>query len=446
MVNSDRLNGWKSIGAYFGRDRTTAMRWAQQRGLPVHKMPVGKSGSVYALKSELDAWEKNVKLCDNLNTDAIQAVETIELSIKPDSNFSNKRMAIMALGGVAIAGFLGVGGIYFFQKNESKRLPSDPKLVTKYLRARDLWAQRNVASINESIAILKKITQSEPTFKEGFTALSDAYLLSREFGALTDETAFEAARIAAKNAYDIDRDFPAANRALGFISYWWDKEYVVSGEYFQRALRFSNNDAQTHFWYGNILSDNGQHAKAIKELNVARLIEPGSIAIQTDLAYVFWASGDEQTAKTMFDDLIKKAPNFSGIYYSLSDVYIGNGDYIGYIQALEEYAKLTNSNDLLENTKELKIALKIGATQVQDLIMKFALEEIKNIKRQTHTWAVFLSSIALNRQQTLDLLNKAIKLNEKWGSAGYVSRIKEIWFDDKEINNLIQKLRAPLVP
>lgn len=446
MQESERINGWKAIGAFFGRDRTTVMRWAQYRGLPVYKMPVGKSGSVYALKSELSEWERSANLNAELNTDGNSLETIIESSTIKENKFFNKRVAIFLIGGTAIASIFGVGSFYLMGKKDSKRLPSNPKLVTKYLKARDLWAQRNAVSINESIKLLKEITQSEPSFKDGFAALADAYLLSREFGAIDDETAFESARIAAKKAFALDKEFPAANRALGFISYWWDKECSISGEYFKRALSYSSNDAQTHFWYGNILSDNGQHAKAIKELNTARLIEPGSIAIQTDLAYVLWASGDEQTAKAMFDDLLKKYPNFAGIHYNLSDLYIGNGDYIGYIQSLEEYGKLTNSKDILENTKQLKAALKIGASEVQALVMKFALDEIKRIKGQTHTWAVFLSSIALNRQQTIDLLIKAVNLQEKWGSAGYISRIKEIWFDDKEINSLIQKLKAPLVP
>jgi hypothetical protein len=32
------------------------MRWAQQRGLPVKRIPGGKVGTVYALAEELDAW------------------------------------------------------------------------------------------------------------------------------------------------------------------------------------------------------------------------------------------------------------------------------------------------------------------------------------------------------------------------------------------------------
>ena len=56
IQNDDRLDGWKAIANFLGRERTTAMRWAIERGLPVHRVPGGRTGTVYALRSELDAW------------------------------------------------------------------------------------------------------------------------------------------------------------------------------------------------------------------------------------------------------------------------------------------------------------------------------------------------------------------------------------------------------
>jgi len=59
--SSDRIDGWKSIGAHFGRDRTTAIRWARERDLPVHRLPGGKTATVYALRYELDAWAASLR-------------------------------------------------------------------------------------------------------------------------------------------------------------------------------------------------------------------------------------------------------------------------------------------------------------------------------------------------------------------------------------------------
>jgi len=54
--NTQVLNGWKSITAHFGRERTTVVRWAKERGLLVHRIPGGRIAKVYAYPCELDRW------------------------------------------------------------------------------------------------------------------------------------------------------------------------------------------------------------------------------------------------------------------------------------------------------------------------------------------------------------------------------------------------------
>lgn len=52
----ERLDSWKAIAAYLGRDVGTVRRWERTRGLPIKRVPGGKGSSVFAYKSEIDAW------------------------------------------------------------------------------------------------------------------------------------------------------------------------------------------------------------------------------------------------------------------------------------------------------------------------------------------------------------------------------------------------------
>ncbi len=52
----DRLDSWKEVANYIGKDVRTAMRWEKTRGMPVHRIPGGTRSSVYAFISELDTW------------------------------------------------------------------------------------------------------------------------------------------------------------------------------------------------------------------------------------------------------------------------------------------------------------------------------------------------------------------------------------------------------
>ncbi len=57
----DRLESWKEIAAYLGREVRTVQGWEKNEGLPVHRHQHAKQGSVYAFKLELDAWRESRK-------------------------------------------------------------------------------------------------------------------------------------------------------------------------------------------------------------------------------------------------------------------------------------------------------------------------------------------------------------------------------------------------
>jgi hypothetical protein len=53
---SNRLDSWKAIAEYLGRDVSTARRWEKTAGLPVRRLPGTNGRSVFAYRDEIDAW------------------------------------------------------------------------------------------------------------------------------------------------------------------------------------------------------------------------------------------------------------------------------------------------------------------------------------------------------------------------------------------------------
>ena len=56
---ADRLDSWKEIAAYLKRDVRTVRRWEKSGGLPVRRHLHQRQASVFAYRSELDAWWQN---------------------------------------------------------------------------------------------------------------------------------------------------------------------------------------------------------------------------------------------------------------------------------------------------------------------------------------------------------------------------------------------------
>ena len=53
---ADRLDSWKEIASYLRRGARTLQRWEREQGLPVHRLRHDQGSTIYAYKSELDAW------------------------------------------------------------------------------------------------------------------------------------------------------------------------------------------------------------------------------------------------------------------------------------------------------------------------------------------------------------------------------------------------------
>src|SRR5580692_2048117 len=52
------LVSWKEIASSLDRAERTVKRWEHERGLPVHRVPGGERGSVFAYRDELEDWLK----------------------------------------------------------------------------------------------------------------------------------------------------------------------------------------------------------------------------------------------------------------------------------------------------------------------------------------------------------------------------------------------------
>ncbi|KPQ30839.1 MAG: hypothetical protein HLUCCX21_04185, partial [Porphyrobacter sp. HL-46] len=100
-----RLDGWKSIASHFGRDRTTVIRWAAERAMPIHRIPGGTRGSVYALTEELDAWLGAARPETSPDEPALPEQAPAEPQ-PPRMTTANRRWPVRGLAAVAITATL----------------------------------------------------------------------------------------------------------------------------------------------------------------------------------------------------------------------------------------------------------------------------------------------------------------------------------------------------
>jgi Tol biopolymer transport system component len=55
-TTGERIDSWKDIATYLGRDARTIIRWEKEKGLPIHRISGGQRHCVFAYRHELEAW------------------------------------------------------------------------------------------------------------------------------------------------------------------------------------------------------------------------------------------------------------------------------------------------------------------------------------------------------------------------------------------------------
>jgi Tfp pilus assembly protein PilF len=435
----DRINGWKAIGAHFGRDRSTAIRWAQERGLPVRSVPGGGAKrTVYALKTELDAWAVSQGQSE------IAAVEPpVETTPAPQAapQTRKSRWPWIAAAIPLMIIFVAWG---LWPSKSGDAMPRDPKVAALYLQGRDHAAQRDAAGIARAVNELEAVTRAEPGFAPAWSALAETSLLAREFGSLSDNVAFERARRSAERALALDPSLAAAHRALGFVAYWWEHDRARAGKAFRTALELAPGDGQTRFWYGNILADNGEHAAARRELDAARLAQPGSVAIDTDYGWALWSAGETRAAYDRLNAIVARQPGFAVAHDSLAEMRLGDGDYAGYLDELTTRQAARAEPDLAAKLAAFRAAQAQGGLPgLQQAMLARSLDDQATAPFPDHAFAAFLASVAGDRAALLGVLARADKGREVWGSSGYVSRIAARWQDDTQVIDSLARRRPP---
>lgn len=109
MSNRPRLDSWKEIAAYLGRDVSTVIRWEERRALPVYRLPGGARPRVFAYPDELDRWlEQRGATTEPFEVDAVAPAGLAVSQSADDKRPYVRRIALSGLGVLLVAAVLSV--------------------------------------------------------------------------------------------------------------------------------------------------------------------------------------------------------------------------------------------------------------------------------------------------------------------------------------------------
>jgi Tol biopolymer transport system component len=143
----DRLDSWKKIASYLKRDVSTVQRWERREGMPVHRHLHNKLGSVFAYRSELDAWWESRRAELAADEAGVAETEVAPASAAPgeisatEPRRASLRPWVVALGVVA-------AGVLIWAAIDARRGWRNPLADAKYRQLSDFAGSEQAVTVS----------------------------------------------------------------------------------------------------------------------------------------------------------------------------------------------------------------------------------------------------------------------------------------------------------
>lgn len=336
-----RLDSWKEIATFFGRDERTVNRWEKERGLPVHRVP-GSKGRVYAYSDELTAWLEGTGAEETRppesGSDRKESAELAQFGIvAPDANTVRQKSSL-SLSGVAarVLPLLIVGSLIAFfsvgQRTQNftalaGRHAPNAEARDFYLKGRYYWDRRTPKDLNRAVDYFTQAIVKDPTDAQAYVGLADCYNLLREFGTMPPDEAYPRALAAAQRAVEFDDTSAEAHNSLAFVTFWWSWRAATAEREFKRALELDPKLVRGHHWYATYLMGLHRYRQALDQMEQAQRLDPSSTAILADKGFLLWCAGREKEGFALLKQLEASEPMLASTHSYLGRAFWERQDY-----------------------------------------------------------------------------------------------------------------------
>ena len=360
-----RIDSWKEIAAFFGRDERTVKRWEKERGLPVHRLP-GERGGVFAWSDELTHWLNSSNGKSEMGNPASAAAPVPPPAADPappaqpeSSHPAHPRLSgtnVLSIAVLALAVFaLSLYAFRFLRHpgahdrvagtQPGRHIP-DPEAEQFYLKGRYYWSRRTEGSLRQAIDAFTQAVVHDSDYAQAYAGLAECYDVMPEFSSMPRSEAFPRAIAAASKAVTLDDSLAEAHRSLAFALFYWDWNVKRAFAEYQRAIQLDPQDEEAHHWYATSLLTLGRYREALAEIDRAQQLDPASRSIVSDQALIHFWAGQRTAATDKLREIERAEPDFFSAPRYLAGIAFAEKDYRGFIHETRRLADISSDPQL----------------------------------------------------------------------------------------------------
>jgi Tfp pilus assembly protein PilF len=469
--NGKRLDTWKEIGGFFGRDERTVKRWEMTRKLPVHRVPGGGRANVYAYEGELTEWLRSndpqgdsgqIEVLPEENGNAGTAEAGLEEAsgaggenggFGSEEQRSWGRSALILVSMVivaAVAGlliyrsreWLGLSGSASAKTGAHKVAPESEQL---YLKGIYYWHNRTPESLNQAVDYFTQAIVRDPNNAEAYVGLANCYNLLREYSTMPDDEAYPRAMAAAKRAIALDDSLSGAHSSLGFGEFYWSWDAPGAEKEFKRAIELDPKSVNAHHWYATMLMSLGREKESLEEIDKAQQLDPQSTAILADQGLIIYHNEQTERAIAELKQLEAAEPGFLSPHNYLAAIYYARHDCRNYLAESKAAATVQHDEQRMTIVSAGEHGLAASGTRGM-------LTEILKVQKDLYAqgrvsaYDLAMTYAALDeKQDALKFLQAAYAKHEGAVVAMRVEATFKVLYGEKEFRKLLEQVGLPPV-
>jgi Tfp pilus assembly protein PilF len=384
---NQRLDSWKEIAAFFGRDERTVKRWEKERAMPVHRFPGSSRGRVFAYATELTRWLEvpasgssaplsgvphQPLLAHDFPADLEATTDGQQEEIKDRPGrrvaaVTKRRVLRLTLGITAL--LLALVLLLRIEHDKTAKPISSagssmatvsqehvastgshtptPEAEELYLKGRYYWTKRTPESLHAAVDYFTQAIAKDPNYAGSYVGLADCYNLLREYTAMPANQAFPLALAAAERAVELDGSSAQAQNSLAFASFYWNWDAAEAERHFKRAITLNPDYATAHHWYATFLLVLGRYPESLAEIEAAQHLDPSSRSILSDKGLILFSAGQQEKAIVLLRQIETAEPTFLSPHRYLAEIYLATHDDANYLKELEKTAVLSQDDTVL---------------------------------------------------------------------------------------------------
>ena len=365
LEQQTRIDSWKEIATFFGRDERTVKRWEKERALPVHRLP-GERGGVFAYTQELNGW-----LNSTSSVSAVVEPEPVRLSLVSERQPEAPRPAATAIDAAeampvrpaetgyrrifavtVIAALALLSSLWLAEHLESRRSGDqtvaaahhhvpDHDAEQFYLRGSYYCNRRTSDSLTQALDAFTQAVVHDSEYAEAYAGLAESYDLMPQYSPMPRSEAFPRAIAAASKAIALDDSLSEAHAALGFALFYGDWNIPRAFSEFQTALRLDPHNADAQHWFATSLLATGNYQRALIEIDKAQQLDPTSRSILSDQALIRYSAGDHAAGVAKLREIEEEEPDFLSAPRYLAGLAFEHRDYRSFVAESKRIAAVS---------------------------------------------------------------------------------------------------------